>query len=82
MAKQNALAEEQRYHASIRDVVFKVKQAYYDLYWVDRSIGTLNQYLALLQDFTWIAEQKYATGQGIQANVLKSQVEISSTIER
>jgi len=82
MAKQSALAEEQRYHATIRDVVFKVKQAYYDLYWVDRSIGTLNQYLALLQDFTRIAERKYATGQGIQANVLKSQVEISSTIER
>ncbi len=82
MAKQNALAEEQRYQATIRDVVFKVKQAYYDLYWVDRSIGILNQYLALLQDFTRVAEQKYATGQGIQANVLKSQVEISSTMER
>ncbi len=82
MAKQNALAEEQRYQATRRDVVFKVKQAYYDLYWVDRSIGILNQYLALLQDFTRVAEQKYATGQGIQANVLKSQVEISSTMER
>ena len=82
MAKQNALAEEQRYLATIRDVVFKVKQAYYDLYWVDRSIGILNQYLALLQDFTRVAEQKYATGQGIQANVLKSQVEISSTMKR
>jgi len=82
MAKQNALAEEQRYQATRRDVVFKVKQAYFDLYWVDRSIGILNQYLALLQDFTRVAEQKYATGQGIQANVLKSQVEISSTMER
>lgn len=82
MARQNALAEEQRYHATVSDVVFKVKQAYCDLYWVDRSIGILNQYLALLQDFTRVAEQKYATGQGIQANVLKSQVEISSTMER
>lgn len=82
MAKQDALAVEQNYEATKRDVVFKVKQAYYDLYWVDQSIAILDQYLQLLQDFTRVAEQKYATGQGIQANVLKSQVEISSTIER
>ena len=82
MAKQDALAQEQQYEATKRDVVFKVKQAYYDLYWVDRSVAILNQYFELLQNFTRVAEQKYATGQGIQANVLKSQVEISSTMER
>ena len=82
MAGQDAVAEEQRYLATERDVVFRVKQAYYDLYWVDQSIGILTQYLSLLEDFTRVAEQKYATGQGIQANVLKSQVEISSTIAK
>ena len=82
MASQDALAVEQDYEATKRDVVFKVKQAYYDLYWVDQSIAILSEYLGILQDFTRVAEQKYATGQGIQANVLKSQVEISSTMER
>ncbi|MFQ6115800.1 MAG: TolC family protein [bacterium] len=82
MASQDALAEEQNYEATERDVIFKVKMAYYDLYWIDQSLEILNQYLSLLQDFTRVAEQKYATGQGIQANVLKSQVEISSTLER
>ena len=82
MARQDALAQQQQYEATKRDVVFKVKQAYYDLYWVDRSVSILIQYLDVLQDFTRVAEQKYATGKGIQANVLKSQVEISSTLER
>lgn len=82
MASQEALAEEQSYEATKRDVVFKVKMAYYDLYWIDQSLEILNQYLLLLQDFTRVAEQKYATGQGIQANVFKSQVEISSVMER
>ncbi len=82
MAMQDALAEEQSFEATRRDVVFKVKSAYYDLYWVDRSLNYLNRYLALLQDFTRVAEQKYATGQGIQANVLKSHVEISSILQR
>lgn len=82
MAKQEAVAEEQTYEATRRDVIFKVKTAYYDLYWVDQSLAILDQYLALLRDFTSVAEQKYATGQGIQANVLKSQVEISTIMER
>ncbi len=81
MAGQDALAEQQRYEATKRDVTFKVKQAYFDLYWIDQSIATLTEYLSLLQDFTRVAEQKYATGQGIQANVLKSQVEISNVIK-
>ncbi|MFQ5649880.1 MAG: TolC family protein [bacterium] len=82
MAKQDALAAEQKYEATKRDVVFRVKSAYYDLYWIDQSIVILNRYLALLEDFTRVAEQKYATGQGIQASVLKSQVEISSMLKR
>lgn len=82
IAQQDALAQQQQYEATKRDVVFKVKQAYYDLYWVDQSLAILSQYLGILQDFTRVAEQKYATGQGIQANVLKSQVEISSIVER
>jgi outer membrane protein TolC len=81
MAGQDALAAEQNYEATKRDVIFKVKQAYYDLYWIDQSIATLNQYLSLLQNFTRVAEQKYATGQGIQAHVLKSQVEISTIMK-
>ncbi len=82
MANQDALAAQQNYEAVKRDVIFKVKTAYYDLYWIDQSIAILEKYLLLLEDFTRVAEQKYATGQGIQANVLKSQVEISSTMER
>lgn len=82
MAEQDAFAQEMQYTATARDVVYKVKTAYYDLYWIDRSLAILNDYLSLLRDFTTVAEQKYATGEGIQANVLKSQVEISSIMER
>ncbi len=82
IARQDAVAEAQKSEATRRDVVFKVKQAYYDLYWIDSSIAILTQYVDVLRDFTTVAEQKYATGQGIQANVLKSQVELSSTLEK
>ncbi len=82
MAEQDALVERQHFDATARDVIYLVKSTYYDLFWVDQSLAILDQYLALLGDFTVVAEQQYATGQGIQANVLKSQVEISNTTKR
>jgi outer membrane protein TolC len=82
MAEQEAFAQEMQYEATTRDVVFKVKSAYYDLFWIDKSQQILDDYLILLRDFTKVAEQQYTTGTGIQANVLKSQVEISSIMER
>ena len=80
MANQDAVAAEQKYQATVRDVVYKLKLAYYDLYWIDRSLLTLQEYQQLLRDFQRVAERKYATGTGIQVSVLKAQVEIS-TIE-
>jgi len=62
----------------LRDVIFKVKRAYYDLYWIDQSLQILARYQQLLQDFQRVTERQYATGVGIQANVLKARLEISS----
>lgn len=82
IAEEEARIAELRSEAVERDVIFKVKSAYYDLYRVDHSVAILDNYLGLLRDFSRVAEQKYATGEGIQANVLKSQVEISTVLER
>jgi len=82
MADADGAAAGAQYEAVRRDIVFNVKQAYYDLYWIDRSVSILDDYLSLLRDFSKVAERKYATGEGIQASVLKSQVEISNVIER
>lgn len=78
MAGQEAEAAREHTEATRRDIVFQVKSAYADLYRVDRSLEILNTYQALLRDFSRVAATKYATGQGIQAQVLKADVEISS----
>ena len=65
-----------------RDVIYKVKAAYYNLYKVDRSMQILEQYSDLLHDFAQVATTKYSTGQGIQAQVLKAHVEISIIIAK
>jgi outer membrane protein TolC len=55
---------------------------YYSLYRIDRSLQILAQYLDLLGDVAQVATTKYATGKGIQAQVLKAHVEISNVIAR
>jgi cobalt-zinc-cadmium efflux system outer membrane protein len=82
MANQDAVAQNEKFEATKRDVLFKVKAAYFDLYRVDQSLAILDKYLDLLRNFSKVAEEKYATGEGIQANALKSQVEISNILER
>ncbi len=82
MADEEAAAVEARWQATERDVAFKVKRAYYDLYRIDRSIQTLDDYRSVLQTFTRVAEEQYATGTGSQTSVLKSQVEASTVLER
>ena len=65
-----------------RDVAHEVKRVYYDLYRVDRSLRILDDYLVMLETFTGAAEEKYATGGGTQADVLKSHVEVSEILKR
>ncbi|MFQ5630766.1 MAG: TolC family protein [bacterium] len=78
MAGQDAEAVQYGYDATKRDVVFKIKSTYADLYRIDQSLAILDAYQSLLRDFSTVAATKYATGQGIQAQVLKADVEISS----
>lgn len=78
MADQDAEAAQYDFDATKRDVVFQVKSAYADLYRVDQSLAILNAYQNLLRDFSSVAATKYATGQGIQAQILKADVEIST----
>ena len=63
------------------NIVFQLKEAYYSLYHIEKAIEITEKNKALLQDFVRIAESKYATGQGLQQDVLKAQVELSKLLE-
>jgi len=82
IAGQVAKAAWHQYQAVRRDVVYKVKTAYADLYRIDQSLRFLQDYKAALRDFARVAATKYATGQGIQAQVLKADVEVSTVTTR
>lgn len=60
----------------------EVKKAYFELYLVNRHIGTAEKNKGLLRQFVEITQAKYAVGKGMQQDVLKAQVELSEFIER
>jgi cobalt-zinc-cadmium efflux system outer membrane protein len=58
-------------------IVQMVTRAYYDLYAADRAVETVERNKALMEQFVRVAETKYATGSGLQQDVLRAQVERS-----
>lgn len=82
IAYQKALKARQDYEAAKIQVISRVKSIWADLYWVDASIQTLEEYQEMVQTFQDIAEVRYSTGKGMQTSVLKAQLEITSLEEK
>lgn len=54
-----------------------VKETWYQLYFVDRSLEVVNKNIGLLDDLTRFSETMYGVGQGLQQDVLKAQLDRS-----
>jgi outer membrane protein, heavy metal efflux system len=81
-ARMETEAELYSYEQTWRNVVTNLKTAYYDLYFIDRSLTTVSRTKTLLEQFLKIAEARYEVGKGLQQDVLKAQTEISILLER
>lgn len=58
-----------------------VKETYYKLYAVDNDLAIVAKNLRILQDFTTVAESRYAVGQGAQTDILKAGLERSKLLD-
>lgn len=82
VARSQAWILEAQYRAVQADVVLKVKQAYFSLYWFDRALQISQEEKEVLQRLTRVAQKKYETGQATQQDVLKAQLEISKVLDK
>ena len=82
VASSDAEAEWWAFEQTRRNVVAEVKDAYFDLYYLNKALGVVTKTKTLLEQFTKIAEARYAVGKGIQQDVLKAQVEFSKLLEQ
>lgn len=77
MAEFEATAVKYQQEEVRNQIVQMVKSAYYNLYAIDRAKETVQKNQALMEQFIRIVETKYATGTGLQQDVLRAQVEFS-----
>ncbi len=80
VARSEAKVFGERYRTLERVVIAKAKSAFYELFWVHKSINIDEENKELLHRFVKIAEVKYATGKATQQDVLKAQVELSKIV--
>jgi len=63
-------------------VLNSLRNAYYEYFLAYRSAEILNETKELMQNFQHIAETRYGTGQGMQQDVLRAQLEVSMLLDR
>lgn len=77
-AKREADSEQQKYEGVILDVTSRLKVAYYEWLVVNKAIELTRRHSDLLGRFEEIARNRYSVGKGLQQDVLKAQLEVSS----
>ncbi len=77
VASRSAEMTEQAVRAKERELVARLKQAYYDLFLAQKAIQIHHEQVELIRQFVEITNAKFRTGKGAQTDVLKSQVELS-----
>jgi outer membrane protein TolC len=82
IADREAEAVWWEYEAARRGVVAEVKAAYYEYFYYQKAIEITQKNRDLLQKLTKIAEARYQVGKGIQQEVLRAQVELSTLLQR
>ncbi len=58
-----------------------VKETYYQIWAVDKSMEIVDKNLRILADFVTIAESKYSVGQGVQQDIYKAGLEKSKMLD-
>ena len=77
VASRSAEMTEQAVRAKERELVARLKQAYYDLFLSQKAVQIHHEQVELVRQFVEIANAKFRAGKGSQANVLKAHVELS-----
>ena len=63
------------------ELVRMVKETFYQIYFIDKSLAIVDRNIRILDDFVTLAETKYSVGQGAQQDIFKAQVERSRMLD-
>lgn len=82
VASRSAEMTEQALRAKERELVARLKQAYYDLFLTHKAIQIHHEQVELLGQFVESTTAKFRTGKGAQTDVLKAQIELSRLFQQ
>jgi cobalt-zinc-cadmium efflux system outer membrane protein len=82
IALQATHAEQQRYEAAKLDLMYRVKNIYYEYAYLAEAIEISKDNLTLLTYLEGVARTKYKSGEGLQSAVIKAQVELGKLEDR
>ena len=75
IAGEDAKIEQFRYVNMKLDLVNRIKQVYFMLWFLERSLEIAEENLTILADLAAVTEAKYRVGKGFQQDLLKTQLE-------
>lgn len=81
MAEKDYEIAKEIYESKRVELIASVKMFYFEIYYMTKAIEITKRSIDLLKDFVKIASTRFATGQGIQQDVLKAQVELSRMMD-
>src|SRR5438552_12056240 len=81
-AQREADSERENYRSIVLEKTSQLKAVYYDWYSVTKAIEITSKNRDLLDRFEQIARARYTVGKGVQADVLKAQVEVSGLAQQ
>lgn len=82
ISEREAEQSEQEYEATRFRVIARLKQAYYDLHFIHKSIEIVLRNKEILMQFQKTAEARYSVGKAAQQDVFRAQVEVSRVLDR
>lgn len=82
VARQSAEVERQRYESTRLRLFYTVKKAYFDYYYLARSISITNENVDLITYFEGVARKRYEAGDTPYAAVIRAQVELGKLEDR
>jgi outer membrane protein TolC len=82
VAQREAERLEQEFKATRLRRITELKEAYFNLHFVHKSIDIVEKNKALLMHFEKTAKARYSVGQAAQQDVFRAQVEISRVLDR
>ena len=81
-AEYDALAAGHTVEEVSLQLIKNVKGKWWQLYYLDRALETVDMNQTLLRQFITVAKTKYETGKGLQQDVLLAQLELSKLIDQ